>query len=455
MNKQNEFARLISMMSDRPKTFCVITYGCQMNAHDGEKIAGILSSMDITEAVREDADLVIVNTCCVRENAERKALGNVKYLAHRHKDNPRFLLGVCGCMVQENKDAGEAKRMFPEADFLIGTHNLHALPEVLYNAIITGGATVSVSADDRAPIAEGVPAIRENRHKAFVNIMYGCDNFCSYCIVPYVRGRERSREPGAILREIEGLLETGCKEITLLGQNVNSYGKNLSQEISFAKLLHKIDALSVPRVRFMTSHPKDLSDELIEAMSSLQSLCKHIHLPVQSGSDRVLSLMNRRYTREDYLNKLRRLRAAASNICVTTDLIVGFPTETEQDFEDTLSLVEEADFAAAYTFIYSPRKGTKAAAMDGQIPAEVSSRRIERLIAVQEAHTRAILGAQIGSVQTVLVDEVSRRSASHVSGKTEAGISVSFAGSAELIGRFVNVQITSAGHNTLRGSIAF
>ena len=449
--RQRAYADAVRLLPKRPRSYCVVTYGCQMNAHDGEKLAGLLRSMEMTEDTKEHADVVIFNTCCVRENAERRALGNVKWMAQRKKEQPDFLLGVCGCMAQEAGGPAEAARMFPEADFIFGTHNLHRLPEYLLRALTECGQVSEILDDEGACIAEDVPSVRGVKHRAFINIMFGCDNFCSYCIVPYVRGRERSRAADAILREAEELVADGVQEIMLLGQNVNSYGHGREDGASFAALLRRLDAIGVPRIRFMTSHPKDLSDELIEAMADGRGIARHIHLPVQSGSNAVLRAMNRGYSREDYLTKVRKLRGAMPDVGLTSDLIVGFPGESDADFADTLALAEEARFDAAYTFIYSPRKGTRAAELPGRIDPETGAARISRLIEAQERGTQAAFKSLIGTRQTVLADEISRRDKAHVSGKCGRNISVSFPGDAGVIGKFVDVTITSAGHNTIKG----
>ncbi|MBQ7868066.1 MAG: tRNA (N6-isopentenyl adenosine(37)-C2)-methylthiotransferase MiaB [Clostridia bacterium] len=438
-------------MQERPKSFHIVTYGCQMNAHDSEKLAGMLIQMGMTEAAdRRDADLVLFNTCCVRDNAERRALGNVTWLKEIKKDKPELIIGVCGCMVQQPQMAERILKQYRFIDLAFGTHNLHRLPTLLLNLLTKRTRVVSIS-DQENLIAEGLPVKRLNAHHAYITIMYGCDNFCSYCIVPYVRGRERSRKMADILHEAEGLLESGVQEIMLLGQNVNSYGNGSEGRETFPGLLRELDRLGVPRIRFMTSHPKDLSDELIDVMANSSHICNHLHLPVQSGSNEILRLMNRRYTREDYLRKVEKLRAAVPGIGLTTDLIVSFPGETEAQFEDTCSLVREVGYDAAFTFIYSPREGTQAAKMDGRIPEEESSRRIEKLIREVEASTARVHQSMIGKDEMVLVEGLSKRDPNKISGKGTRGITVTLDGSAEDIGRIIPVTITSAAVNTLRG----
>ncbi|GHU72972.1 tRNA-2-methylthio-N(6)-dimethylallyladenosine synthase [Clostridia bacterium] len=452
--------------SDRPRTFAIVTYGCQMNTRDGETMAGILRACGLEKAARDSAEFLLYNTCCVRDNAERRARGNILWALHRKRSAPRLLIGVCGCMAQESGGEDEARRMFPGADIVFGTHNLQLLPEYLLRAMderepVTAIWEQAGSDEDAGDYGEfnEIAAIRPQRHKSFVIAMRGCDNFCSYCIVPYVRGRERSREPDEILREVEGLLADGVQEIMLLGQNINSYGRGLSNLSSgssvqtFARILRRVAELGVPRIRFMTSHPKDLSDELIDAMASIKAVCNHIHLPVQSGSNRILQLMNRCYNRERYLERVSSLRKAIPEVGITTDLIVGFPGETEADFLETLSLVDEVGFDAAYTFVYSPRAGTRAAELPDRLPEAVSRERILRLIATQEAQTAKVLNGLVGTRQIVLADESARRNSAELSGKIERGIAVSFPGGAGLIGQFLPIRITSAGHNTLRGVI--
>ncbi len=434
---------------DRPASYHIVTYGCQMNAHDSEKLAGMLTRMGMTEADdRRNADLVLFNTCCVRDNAERRALGNVTWLKELKKEKPNLIIGVCGCMVQQPEMAEKILKQYRFIDLAFGTHNLHQLPQLLLDLLDEKKRIVSVI-DQENLIAEGLPLKRLCSHHAYITIMYGCDNFCSYCIVPYVRGRERSRRMDDILREAEGLLKGGVKEIMLLGQNVNSYGNGAGE--TFPELLRRLDQLGVPRIRFMTSHPKDLSDDLIDVMANGKHICNHLHLPVQSGSNEILSLMNRRYTREDYLRKVEKLRAAVPGIGLSTDLIVSFPGETEAQFEETCSLVREVGYDSAFTFIYSPRIGTKAAAMEGRIPDEESTRRITKLIAEVEASTAKAHLEMLGCTEQVLVEGLSKRDPGMVSGKGTRNITVTFKGTEADIGTIVPVHITSAAVNTLRG----
>ena len=356
MERQKEFTAEIRQMPGRPESFYVVTYGCQMNAHDSEKLSGMLKEMGMAEAEdREQADFVIFNTCCVRENAERRALGNVTWLKEIRKRNPGLVIAVCGCMIQEPGMAEKILQQYKFINLAFGTSNLWKFPELLYRTLNTDRNTVVVENEDVIP--EGLPIARARKEAAYITVMYGCNNYCSYCIVPYVRGRERSRDVANILREAEELLQSGVQEIMLLGQNVNSYGKDLGGGMSFAGLLRELDAMGIPRIRFMTSHPKDLSDELIETMGSGRHILPQFHLPVQSGSDRMLKEMNRHYTRDVYMDRVRKLRAAVPGIGLSTDIIVGFPGETEADFADTMALVEEVRYDSAFTFIYSPRVG--------------------------------------------------------------------------------------------------
>lgn len=450
MQREQEAIAEVHAMPGRPQTYHIITYGCQMNAHDSEKIAGMLQAMGMQEAARrEEADVVLFNTCCIRDNAERKALGNMTWLKQLKAKRPEMVLCVCGCMMQQEKMAKIILRQYPFFDVAFGTHNLHRLPSLMLRALETRRQVIEVS-DEPGRIGEGLPVQRDCAFKAYQTIMYGCDNFCSYCIVPYVRGRERSREEADILREAEALLAQGVQEITLLGQNVNSYGNDLQDDASFPRLLRALQAMGVPRIRFMTSHPKDLSDALIEAIADSPRVARHFHLPVQSGSDAILQGMNRGYTREAYLQRVEALCAAIPDIALTTDLIVGFPGESDLDFADTLSLVRQVRFDSAFTFVFSPREGTRAARMQGAIVPEVAKERIGQLIAVQEEISAQVLSSLVGSRQTVLVEERSRRDASQVSGKCERNITCNFAGDVSLVGTYAQVEVMAAGHNTLK-----
>jgi tRNA-2-methylthio-N6-dimethylallyladenosine synthase len=446
---QEDAAERVAALPNRPESYHIVTYGCQMNAHDSETLAGMLQGMGMREAAdRTEADLVLFNTCCVRDNAERRALGNVTWLRQLKKDRPALKIGVCGCMVQQPGMAERILKQYPFIDLAFGTHNLHQLPSLLLAMLADHQRVVRVSDQDTL-IAEGLPTRRQFDYKAYIPIMYGCDNYCSYCIVPYVRGHERSRAMADVLREAETLLASGVQEIMLLGQNVNSYGNGSAE--TFPRLLRELDAMGVPRIRFMTSHPKDLSDALIEAMADCKHVCNHMHLPVQSGNDEILRAMNRRYTREAYLERVAALRAAVPGIGLSTDLIVGFPRETEAQFADTVSLVQAVGYDSAFTFVYSPREGTAAAALPGRLSAEVTSARMAALIAAVEAGAQAAHAQMLGCTEQVLVEGVSKRDAQQVSGKGTRGITVTFPGEPDDVGRIIPVRITSSAVNTLRG----
>lgn len=444
----HEFAAI----ENRPHTYCVVTYGCQMNAHDSEKLEGMLHEMGMTAAEsREQADFVIFNTCCVRDNAQRRALGNVVWLKELKKKRPEMMVAVCGCMMQQQGMGEKIMRQYPFVDVAFGTHNLYRFAQLMLQAVKTRRRVVEIMRDDEGSIPEDLPVQRTSPYHAYITIMYGCNNFCSYCIVPYVRGRERSRASTRIIEEAKQLYADGVKEIMLLGQNVNSYGLDVEGEMSFAQLLAALDEVGIERIRFMTSHPKDISDELIDVMASSKHICHALHLPVQHGSNRILDSMNRRYTREKYLERVALLRTKVPDISLTTDLIVGYPGETQEDFEDTCSLVKQVGYDSAFTFIYSPRIGTRAADMPEQIPEKVSSERIQKLIAIQKDITHKRYTNYIGQIHSVLVDEASKRDATQMAGKNQYNITVNFPGTADLIGKIVKVRITSAGESTLRG----
>ena len=448
MLNQQKYMDKVKRLPHRPETYYIVTFGCQMNAHDSEKIAGMLEQMGMREAEKRDlADFVIFNTCCVRDNAERKALGNITWLKEVRKTNPDLVIAVCGCMVQEPKMADKLMKEYRFVNLAFGTSNLHRFPELLYQTLDSGRTVVAV--DDTDVIAEGTPVKRLRSDSAYLTIMYGCDNFCSYCIVPYVRGRERSRNVKDILQEAAELKENGIQEIMLLGQNVNSFGKGLPDNASFPGLLKELDRMDIPRIRFMTSHPKDLSDDLINVMASGRHILPQFHLPVQSGSNEILRLMNRHYTREHYLDRVKRLREAIPGIGLSTDIIVGFPGETEDQFMETVSLTEEVGFDSAFTFIYSPRTGTKAAEMPDQVAPETASRRIQYLIDLQESLQQSTLSRFIGAEEEVLVEGISKRSGQAVSGKGRHGVSITMPGSEKDIGRIIRCRVTELKHNTL------
>ena len=363
------------------KLFCISTYGCQMNEEDSEKLSGMLKSQGYERTEnKEEASIIIFNTCCVRENAENKVFGNLGQLKQLKKKNPNLVIAICGCMMQQVGMADKVLKTFPYVDIIFGTHNAHKFPEYLHR-VLQEGVQVKEILNKEEGIVEGLPIDRKSDVKAFVTIMYGCNNFCTYCIVPYVRGRERSRKSEDIIKEIEELVSKGYKEITLLGQNVNSYGKGLEEDIDFAGLLRKVNEVKgLERVRFMTSHPKDLSDDVIMAIKECDKLCEQVHLPVQSGSSRILKEMNRHYDREYYLDLVKKIKSEIPDVTLTTDIIIGFPGETEEDFLDTLSLCEEVGYDSAFTFIYSRRNHTPADKMENQIPDDIKHDRFNRLV---------------------------------------------------------------------------
>jgi tRNA-2-methylthio-N6-dimethylallyladenosine synthase len=435
------------------KRYFIVTYGCQMNAHDSEKIAGMLQSIGMSIAdTQEEADLILLNTCCVREHAENRVYGNVGALANLKREKPDLIIGVCGCMMQQEKAALKLIKRMKHVDLVFGTHNLHELPGMLINTITSGKSYIGVEKES-GTIVEGIPVVRDQSVSAFVTIMYGCNNFCTYCIVPHVRGRERSRTPEKIIEEIRTLVTSGVREVTLLGQNVNSYGAGT--ETGFPELLEKIEAEvdGLLRLRFMTSHPKDLSDRLIEVMANSRVVCNQIHLPVQSGSDRILDQMNRRYTAGKYLELIAKLRAAMPDIGLSSDFIVGFPGETEEDFLATLKLVEEARLNSSFTFKYSRRTGTAAASMENQIPEDVKKDRLARINAIQAGITAELDRHTVGKTEEVLIESQSKRKATQVSGRTASGRMVNLEGDTELIGQLVRVKITKAMANTLFGEL--
>ena len=429
----------------RPLTACVTTFGCQMNARDSEKILGILQMIGYEETDQEEADLVLYNTCTVRENANLKVYGHLGQLKRYKKKNPEMLTMLCGCMMQEQTVVDKIKTSYRNVDIIFGTHNIFKFAELLAMRVFDTSAKKRMIVDvwkDTDAIVEELPIERKYSFKSGVNIMFGCNNFCSYCIVPYVRGRERSREPEEIIREIRELVADGVVEIMLLGQNVNSYGKNLEHPVTFAQLLKQVDEIEgLQRIRFMTSHPKDLSDELIDVMAHSKKVCRQLHLPLQSGSSRLLKIMNRHYTKESYLELVAKIKKAMPDIALTTDIIVGFPGETEQDFEDTMDVVEKVQYDSAFTFIYSKRPGTPAAAMEDQVPEEVVKERFDRLLKRVQEISAEKTQAGAGVVEDVLVEDVNKQEAGYVTGRTAKNYLVHFPGDASLIGTIVPVRL--------------
>lgn len=437
------------------KKYHITTFGCQMNVHDSEVLAGILDEMGYTPAISpQEADLIILNTCCVRENAENRLYGNIGNLKALKEENPNCIIGVCGCMVQQPTVVEKIHQSYPQVDLVFGTHNLHELPNLL-EKIEKKHTEIYEVWDSEGEIHEGLPIKRNDPFKAWVTIMYGCNNFCSYCIVPYVRGRERSRQPKDILNEIKDLAASGVKEVTLLGQNVNSYGKDLNgQGWNFAKLLEKIAALGIARIRFQTSHPKDLSDELIQVMAGHQNICRHLHLPMQAGSSRILKLMNRNYTKESYLALIEKIKSNIPGLALTTDIIVGFPGETEADFRDTLDLVEKVRFDGAFTFIYSPRIGTPAAKIEDPTPEADKKRRLNHLIEIQNRISYEKNQAFIGSMSEVLVEGVSEKNTAIWSGRNSQNKLIHFKPIPSIKqGDLAVVRVTGAQTFTLEGEL--
>lgn len=440
------------MNKDLNLKYFIETWGCQMNEEDSEKLSGMLKSLGYTRTEEKtEASVIIFNTCCVRENAELKVYGNLGALKALKQKKPNLVIAVCGCMMQQEGMAESIIKKYPFVDIIFGTHNSYKFPEYL-NRVKQEGKSIIEIINKEEGIVEGIPVDRESSIKAFVTIMYGCNNFCTYCIVPYVRGRERSREPEDIEREIEDLVSKGYKEITLLGQNVNSYGKGLPNDMNFAKLLKRLNNIQgLERIRFMTSHPKDLSEELIDTIAECHKVCDHIHLPVQSGSSSMLKKMNRQYSREQYLDLVRRIKKAIPNAALTTDIIVGFPGETEEDFEGTLSLVKEVEYDSAFTFIYSKRKGTPADEMKDQIEDSVKHERFNRLIDAVNAISAKRNKEYQGKIVEVLVEGTSKNDSEKLMGRTSTGKLVNFTGSHESIGKLVPVKITEALSFSLNG----
>ena len=424
-----------------PKSF-VVNMGCQMNARDSEKLAGILENMGYEKGDSEEADFVIYNTCTVRENANNKVYGRLGYLHGFKKKNPHMKIALCGCMMQEREVVEKLKKSYSFVDLIFGTHNIYKFAERLWEVLESGSRVIDVW-EETDKIVEELPVERKYSFKSGVNIMFGCNNFCSYCIVPYVRGRERSRNPKDIIQEIEKLAEDGVVEIMLLGQNVNSYGKNLEEPISFAGLLEEVHKIQgIERIRFMTSHPKDLSDELIEVMKNSPKVCRHLHLPLQSGSTRILREMNRRYTKDQYLALVEKVRRAMPDISITTDIIVGFPGETEEDFLETLDVVKRVRFDSAFTFIYSKRTGTPAAAMEGQIPEDVVKDRFDRLLKEVQSIAAEKAMEHKGKVLPDLVEGINEQDDSLVTGRLSNNSVVHLPGGKDLIGTIQNVELT-------------
>ncbi|MHB1254855.1 MAG: tRNA (N6-isopentenyl adenosine(37)-C2)-methylthiotransferase MiaB [Dethiobacteraceae bacterium] len=437
------------------KKYSLTVFGCQMNERDAETLRGFLLELDYEQtAEAENADLVIINTCAVRQKAEEKVFGQIGRLGKLKKARPEMMIAICGCMVQQEAVARKLVKKHPFIDLIFGTHNISVFPALLQRASESSEPLLDLW-DEAGEVVEGLPVSRKDGIRAWVNISYGCDNFCAYCIVPYVRGRERSRHPAEIMAEISNLASLGYQEVTLLGQNVNSYGKDLVEQIDFSDLLQRIDREGgINRLRFMTSHPRDWHEKLARVIGEGTNICEHVHLPIQSGSNRILALMNRGYTREHYLHQVEILRRYVPNCAITTDLIVGFPGETEADFLATLDIVEQVSYDAAFTFLYSQRSGTPAAKMAAQISSEVKKERFQRLLEIQNRHSLRHNQLLIGKTVEVLVEGSSKTNPDVLSGRTRGGKTVNFAGEGGLAGDLLQVEISEAKTWSLSGRIS-
>lgn len=457
--RQKEFIELARTLTDqksnllgRPLTYCLTTFGCQMNEKQSEAVAGIMDEIGYHRQDNEEADVVIYNTCTVRENANLKVYGRLGHLHSLKDHNPDMKIILFGCMMQEQHVVDKIKKSYPFVNLVFGTHNIFKYAELFYEMLQSERQIVDIW-EGTDQIVEDLPTERNYTFKSGVNIMFGCNNFCSYCIVPYVRGRERSREPEAIVKEVKRLVADGVSEVMLLGQNVNSYGKTLEHPVTFAQLLEMLEDIEgLRRIRFMTSHPKDLSDELIETMARSKKICHHLHLPLQSGSSRILKIMNRRYDKEKYLGLVEKIRTAIPDISLTTDIIVGFPGETEEDFQETLDVVSKCGYDTAFTFLYSRRSGTPAAEME-QVPEDVAKERFNRLLALVQQEGRKRSSRFEGTVQEVLVEEESREKGIFT-GRTEYNLLVHFPGTEDLLGKYVKVRLDECHGFYYMGSIA-
>lgn len=441
MAKVKEYVTKKSQELNRPLTMCVTTFGCQMNARDSEKLIGILEEAGYVLTDSEEADFVIYNTCTVRENANTRVYGRLGQLKKLKEKNPDMMIALCGCMMQEPHIVEKLKTSYRFVDIIFGTHNIFKLAELIDTRLHSDRMIIDVW-KDTDKIVEELPSERKYSFKSGINITFGCNNFCSYCIVPYVRGRERSRNPKDIIVEIEKLVADGVKEVMLLGQNVNSYGKTLENPVTFAQLLQEVEKIEgLERIRFMTPHPKDFSDEVIEVMKNSKKICNHIHLPLQSGSTEILRRMNRKYTKEQYLALVDKIKKNIPDVALTTDIIVGFPGETEEDFQDTLDVVRKVRYDSAYTFIYSKRTGTPAATMDNQVPEDVVKDRFDRLLQEIQVISAEENDRYTGTVQKVLVEDINEQDDSLVTGRMTNNVLVHFPGTKELIGQIVDVYL--------------
>lgn len=439
----------------RKRRYFIETYGCQMNEHDSEKLSAMLLQMGFEVGMlRDEADLIIFNTCCVRENAELKVFGNLGHMKSLKRKRPELIVAVCGCMMQQPHIVEEIKKKYKHVDLVFGTHNVHNFPTLLAEAMNDHTSTVVEVWDSEGEVIEGLKFDRRYQTRAFVNVMFGCNNFCTYCIVPYTRGRERSRTVEAVVSEIKQLVSEGTKEVTLLGQNVNSFGKTLSEDVDFADLIKAVNKIEgLERIRFMTSHPKDISKKLIDTMAECDKVCDQLHLPVQSGSNNMLKAMNRKYTVESYMEMIDYAKSKLPNLGISTDLIIGFPGETEKDIDDTIELIKKVDYVTAFTFIYSIRKGTPAAEYDHQIPEDIKHQRFNRVLEVLNAGIKKKMEALVGDVMEVLVDGVSSKNAAILTGRSSQHITVNFEGDTALIGEIVKVKITRAKPFSLVGEL--
>ncbi|HJB15790.1 MAG TPA: tRNA (N6-isopentenyl adenosine(37)-C2)-methylthiotransferase MiaB [Candidatus Blautia excrementipullorum] len=444
---QKSFIKLAGALTEqksrslgRPLTYCLVTFGCQMNEKQSEAVAGIMDEIGYHRQESEEADVVIYNTCTVRENANLKVYGRLGHLHSLKDQNPDMKIVLFGCMMQESHVVEKIKKSYPFVNLVFGTHNIFKFAELFYEMLLSDMQIVDIW-EGTDQIVEDLPTERNYTFKSGVNIMFGCNNFCSYCIVPYVRGRERSRRPEAIVKEVKRLVADGVSEIMLLGQNVNSYGKTLEEPVTFAQLLKMLEPIEgLRRIRFMTSHPKDLSDELIQTMAESRKICHHLHLPLQSGSSRILKEMNRKYNKEQYLALVEKIRKAIPDISLTTDIIVGFPGETEEDFRETLDVVERAGYDTAFTFLYSKRTGTPAASKENQVPQETAKERFNRLLALVQEKGRERSSRFAGTVQEVLVEEESKEKGVFT-GRTQYNLLVHFPADESLLGSYVQVKL--------------
>jgi tRNA-2-methylthio-N6-dimethylallyladenosine synthase len=450
LNKQKEIMLRLKENNDMEyqkngmhKNYYMITFGCQQNVSDSEKLMGMLDEMGYHKTEkRDEADVVIINTCCVRENAELKLYGNIGAFKQLKLDKPGMLLCICGCMMEQEHAVATIKKKYKHVDLVFGTHNLYKFPELLERSMNEVYTLVDIM-NTEGIIVEDIPVRRDDKFKAWVTIMYGCNNFCSYCIVPHVRGRERSRDPKDIISEIKQLIADGCKEITLLGQNVNSYGKDLNQGIDFADLLKMVNDLEgLERLRFLTSHPKDISDKLIETMGQCKKVCEQLHLPFQAGSNKILKAMNRKYTKEEYLQKIDKVKEMLPGVALSTDVIVGFPGETDDDFEETLDVINKVGFDQAFTYIYSRRIGTAAATMENQINDEQKHKNFEKLVKLQNDIGREINETYLNKIVEVLVEGPSKSDSTKFTGRSRTGKVINFSGQNAMIGQLVHVKIT-------------